>query len=653
VKNGICGLRDCQRIFWVERVQGRCYGGEKQPSPIIAGQDEVLRQAYAFLLGVRCLLHMLGNRRIDILEVSMQPDVARIHGFPDAGALMEKYFKTVMSIKHCILSVIEQVSGGTGVWGYVRRAAGAFNVAPGIYLLDGILYPRQPCIPETKQTVMWMFEVFNAAIRCHATFSTSLCNMIRSRMPAFKGDDFRNQTVDRAFLALISLNHDVGRILLLMHETGFLQGIIPEFASLTCKVEYDAYHEYTVDTHILLAIQALDELLHDKDELVRTVYLGVPNRRLLRLGILLHDIGKALPGDHARSGAIIADNITARLGLSTEEQDRVRLLVYQHLALSNISFHREPEKAVIRTFAEMLGDKENCDMLYLLTVLDIRHVGSHAWTGWKAKQLSDIYHRTIRELEEITLPEKDSDRDEKEDASSRYWQEVLPEERERHRIWLEQPTIDDINLYTESFVGFCRLTVVSFDRRYFLSDFVACLVSEGLNVLSAQVYSPPGNKILDVFHVVQDGTTHVAFDERVVRIKEKWRKIQSGESKAETLIRNRLKTYSLKPQRKRIDMHVTVVADNSISPSSTVIEVSAPDCFGLLYTVVKTLSAHDVSIVSARIATRIDRAMDVFYITDNNNNKISDEDECQHLQKIVSGEVTSFLHEGDNFDHRG
>ena len=44
----------------------------------------------------------------------------------------------------------------------------------------------------------------------------------------------------------------------MMHETGLLSRLIPQFDTLTCKVEYDSYHEYTIDQHILLTLQTAD-----------------------------------------------------------------------------------------------------------------------------------------------------------------------------------------------------------------------------------------------------------------------------------------------------------------------------------------------------------------------------------------------------------
>jgi len=97
IKNGICTLRDCHRLLWAERVRvglssmndlhARSYFTEAQTVQFCAD--------YEFLIGLRSRLHRVYGRRIDILETSVQPDIAKLCGFgPEgAGALMERSSK--------------------------------------------------------------------------------------------------------------------------------------------------------------------------------------------------------------------------------------------------------------------------------------------------------------------------------------------------------------------------------------------------------------------------------------------------------------------------------------------------------------------------------------------------------------------------------
>jgi [protein-PII] uridylyltransferase len=65
-----------------------------------------------------------------------------------------------------------------------------------------------------------------------------------------------------------------------------------------------------------------------------------------------------------------------------------------------------------------------------------------------------------------------------------------------------------------------------------------------------------------------------------------------------------------------------VSISNELSDDYTVIEVKCPDRLGLLYLVTRTLSALELDIASARIATEIDQAFDTFYVHDTKGRKI-------------------------------
>ena len=637
LKSGICALRDCQRMIWGERVYDLTVGGRCTPGYHILGVEgkKSLLAAYEFLLKLRVELHMLVGRRIDLLELGMQPQMAENLGLgaDRPGALMEQYFRAVTEIRHAAHLFLERAPRATPMWDAVRRRLSAYPAGPGLAVVDGILFQRgNP--PTGQPPVLWMLAVFQSALTCHAVLSIGLRNTIRRMVKELTSSDFRNADVDRQFREIISRYRDVGRILQLMHETTFLEGLIPEFAALTCRVEYDTYHEYTVDQRILLALCALDELSHEKDELILNVYLHLPHKPLLRLGLLLHDIGKALPGDHSRTGAVIAENVALRLGFDKDETERIRFLVYHHLAMPEISLMREPEEELLGDFAERVGDQENLDLLFLLTVLDIRHVGSRTWTGWKAAQLQDIYLRTAAVL--AALPPRRSTPDEVPagfDAES-YLRHTLPEEREDHRRWLASLQPGELQLHAESLVGFDRVTVLAHDRRRFLSDFGGCLFAEGLWVVQARIHSTADGRILDVFDLECDGRTVVPFADRLAGVRRRWEAVCNGTAQAEEMAQERLHRYPHKATRSPSNrFHIAL--DNDISSRYTVLEVDVPDSWGLLHRLARVLSVLDVVIVFARIATLIDQATDVFYLTDASGEKITDPALCARIEASV------------------
>ena len=76
-------------------------------------------------------------------------------------------------------------------------------------------------------------------------------------------------------------------------------------------------------------------------------------------------------------------------------------------------------------------------------------------------------------------------------------------------------------------------------------------------------------------------------------------------------------------------MHVGI--DNGSSRCTTIIEIKTADNFGLLHRIVQCLNKNNVNISSARLSTRVDQAVDVFYVTDADGGKIDDEEKIRRL----------------------
>ncbi len=72
--------------------------------------------------------------------------------------------------------------------------------------------------------------------------------------------------------------------------------------------------------------------------------------------------------------------------------------------------------------------------------------------------------------------------------------------------------------------------------------------------------------------------------------------------------------------QQRLASKVTI--DNEASELYSVIEVFSEDRIGILYDITKTLSDFGISIYRARIGSKADQVVDVFYVLDHDGRKI-------------------------------
>jgi [protein-PII] uridylyltransferase len=632
VKNGVCALRDCHRLRWAERLRTGAVSLEDLHGRSGFSADSVRQFTadYEFLLGLRNHLHCLCGRRMDVLEIALQPELALRCGFTSggAGALMERFYKTVRSIRLFILAYLEKRPSGSGLWTTIRKRVGAIETAPGVRMSEGIFFTVGKDIKGQTNPV-WILTVFRQALRYQATLSVELRNVIRQATAALSADDFRSRRVNSIFSEILSFEGKIGHVMQLMHETGTLSRMIPQFEDLTCKVEYDSYHEFTVDQHLLMTIVEADDLTVERDAAIATIYKKRIPQMLLRLALLLHDIGKALPGDHAVNGAIIAETVCEGLGLDEEEVRRVRTLIYHHLDMAELSFHRGPDAQSLAAFARRIGDRMNLDMLYVLTALDIRCVGHGAWTAWKAYQLQHLYDDLVTVMEAPdngTHPNPPT----ASGTTDAYARDILPEDRKRHEAWLLELAPDDVSIHCDKFHGFERLTVCGWDRTGFLRDIIGCISSEGYNVLGAHIFSMDQGKVIDMFYVEPPRYPSLSPDKRIQNMLKKWQDIKKGAVDADRLVADRVKSYPLKELRSARQSKPSIIVDAAPSSAVTVLKIKTIDNFGILHKIVQCLNRNGIDIRSAHLSTRGDLANDVFYITDAGKEKIDD----VKLQKV-------------------
>jgi tRNA nucleotidyltransferase (CCA-adding enzyme) len=151
----------------------------------------------------------------------------------------------------------------------------------------------------------------------------------------------------------------------LMHETGLLAEVIPELLEGVGCVQ-NRFHKHDVFEHTLSVV---DETK------------GEP---VLRLGALLHDVGKprarqpreGAPGEysffkHEYVGAEMADAICRRLKLANADRERVVALVKNHM------FFYMPDwsDGTIRRFVRRVGGQEGLADLFALREGDVRGRG--------------------------------------------------------------------------------------------------------------------------------------------------------------------------------------------------------------------------------------------------------------------------------------
>ncbi|MBW2092241.1 MAG: [protein-PII] uridylyltransferase [Deltaproteobacteria bacterium] len=673
VKNGQGGLRDIQAVFWAGLG---LYGFSEFEDLVKAGflpKDgaQALTEARDFMIGVRAQLHCLANGKNETITLGYQEELADRFGYRDVGDIsaaerfMQVYYTHSYSVSNNLDFLVSRVEEDLRPSSIRKMTQHGRTVEKGLSVKRGLVELTSSA--DVRRRPVLMMRAFEVALTEGLPLNRQTLEIIRSNLDLIDDSYRRNPEVARSFFRAISSVPpgpvSTPRTIEAMQGINFLAAYIPELGPVKARTQHDAYHVYTVDVHLILTLWELKKIAaaksgENKDDFELSIYEQVKNPEILYLAALLHDIGKGLGRDHARRGAELIPEIGARLGLGPDEVEDLVFLVAEHLFLIETATRRDlTEEKLILTSAQHIGEIDRLNMLYLLTVADSRATGPTAWTHWKASLLRDLYTKIYHVLTRSDLAGKEAaDRRERlkgevkkilrgklglerierrfENISAHYLSVMNAHQIARHLL-LEEQLGDDVMVWEvrDTNEGFYEVTLVTKDRPGLLASMAGVFTLNSINILGAQVFTRANGIAIDIFHV-DSPPDPIFIDEAWAKVKEDARKVLAGEMAADFRLSSRRPVFNIRKATPYRPSKVEV--DNDISDFYTVIEVFTHDRLGLLYDLTNTIFNQSLTIYIAKISTKVDQVVDVFYVRDFDGQKLDEPDKIEALKDTLN-----------------
>ncbi len=689
VKDGKGGLRDLHTLFWIAKYVYRV----RDPEDLIAqgvfnrAEYRLFRRCEDFLWAVRCNMHFVAGRAEERLSFDIQRSIARRLGYVDRAGMrdVERF------MKHYFL-VAKDVGDLTAILCAGLESRQAKSV-PMLNRVVARLRPRGRRV--LRECADFVIDNNRINIADPDVFARDPVNLIRMfrlaqrHVLAFHPDALHRATrslklIDRSlredpqandlFREILTAKNNAEIVLRRMNEAGVLGRFVPEFGQVVSMMQFNMYHHYTVDEHLLRCIGVLAEIEAGTNpeyglanDLIRTIQPG--NREVLHVALFLHDIAKGRVEDHSIAGARIARKLCPRLGFSAAETETVAWLVENHLVMSTIAQSRDlSDRKTIENFSAIVQSLERMKLLTILTTADIRAVGPGVWNGWKAQLLRALYYETEPALTggfsevdrarrvamaqaEFRAELSDWPPEEVERYMARlypaYWLKVELPRRVAHARFVRAAEREGRSLATD--VGFdaargvTELTVLAPDHPWLLSYVAGACATAGANIVDAQIYTTTDGMALDTIAISREFEHDEDEARRADRIAATIEKALKGELRLPDVVakrsapKGRILAFAVEPE---------VIINNHWSNRYTVIEISGLDRPGLLYELTATLSKLNLNIASAHVATFGERAVDVFYVTDLMGAKISSPTRNAAVKRALIGLFT-VPHEGE------
>ncbi|MEO8241376.1 MAG: [protein-PII] uridylyltransferase, partial [bacterium] len=614
VKEAKGGLRDLQTLYWIGKYLHRVASSEGlvRAGLLTAEEYAIFRRAENFLWAARCHMHYITGRATDQLTFDLQVEVAEAMGYTDSAGrraveqFMQDYFRhatRVGELTRIFLTELEarHVKPEARLLGLLKRR----RVKAGYKLAQGRIDVVDPA--QFLSNPLNLLAVFEEALRSGYLLHPNVMRLIAANLNLIDDGVREDPEAVRIFRDLLLKHGNPERALRRMNELGLLSAFIPEFENIVAMMQFNVYHHYTVDEHIIQCVSCLAQI--ERGELVEELPIasgilkaGV-NRKVIYVALLLHDIGKGRPEDHSIIGAQMARRICPRLGLTQEETDTVEWLVRYHLLMSDMAQKRDVgDPRTVRDFAKAVKTRKRLDLLTILTVCDIRGVGPGTWNNWKAMLLRHLYNLTTEALEggaethsrdravresraelrklltDWTTADLNREMNRHYDP---YWQGLNTETQETFARLVRGLKDDEIriDLTPEPQRDATRASFALADHPGIFSRLAGALALVGANVVDARTYTSKDGYATAVFWI-QDSEGHPYDIIKLPRLRGMITKTLKGEVLARAALADRDKMKKRERQF-RFPTHITF--DNDGSEIYTIIEVDTRDRPGLLY----------------------------------------------------------------------
>ncbi|MFK5891637.1 MAG: [protein-PII] uridylyltransferase [Pseudomonadota bacterium] len=677
IKEGPGGLRDIQIIGWIAKRHFKAHTLKELVTYkfITAEEYNQLETGQAFLWKIRFALHTIKKRREDRLLFDYQSVLAEQFGYIDndeklaVEQFMEKYYQTVMELERLNEILLQ-------------------------YFHEVILYrdiDNHP-VKINKRFIIYKDYISTSNPNVFSFYPFALLEifLILAENPQIKGvrastirqirnhrylidDTFRKDIRCRSlFIEILRQKTGITHQMRRMNRYGVLAEYIPAFKLIVGQMQHDLYHAYTVDEHTLRVLRNVRRLSVDKYTaelpLSSSIFKKLPKPELLYIAALFHDIGKGRGGNHSILGAVDAEHFCQNHDLSNADIRMVSWLVKSHLDMSMTAQRKDlGDPQIIHDFAMQMRDLNHLNYLYLLTVADIRATSPKVWNSWKDSLLIELYNLTKQALGQgLNNPIEQIEKiyQNKEAASKLLLTENF-HKQDFIQLWSQLPkdyflqhNIQEIVWHSGNIIahkasfetstkmseespplvsirnvenkGSTEILVFMENKTHIFTLVTSVLSQMALNVTEASTYRTTNTCILHTYHILDEQEKAIIDSDRQAKIKNKLLDQLSKEefniSNTEQRLPRLLKQFSLKTE---------IQFSEDLENNLTIMNVTASNRPFLLSKIGHVLIQHEIHLVNTKISTFGEKVEDIFYITDLENQIITDFEKLKTLELSI------------------
>ncbi len=668
LKSSPGGLRDIHLLGWVaQRIYYPLTLFQLIRKNVITKKEYyTLIKCQLFVWRVRFALHLVSGKTEDRLLFDYQKSAAEIMGFKDSEntlaveKMMKRYYRSALVIRNIsdiLLQILEQ-----------KTIPQIDSLSPKLidenfHIINQRIEAINPkCFSQSPGLLLKIFQ-YVALDNTIKGIGASTLRAIRAARYKINSS-FRNKLDNkRLFVEFWHILHTSSRAMFLMKRSGVLADYLNPFRQITGQMQYDMFHSYTVDEHTLFLLKNLcefaDKINQSAFPLCNEIMQRQKNPEIIFIAGLFHDIGKGRGGDHSELGAAEVKRFCQQHTLESEHAAIIEWLVANHLLMSLVAQKRDTsDPKVIKSFAELVGNQQRLELLYILTVADIRATSSSLWNSWKDSLLKELYLHTSNylaqdnaDIEQLWKKNKIEakgillEKNYSTEAIENLWQYLS-------RQYFAKKTANAIAWQTEKILSCQRkdqivigikstfhrsgseVFVYTQDKENLFANLTATLNQNGLSIQAANIYTDKNGYCYDSFFVL---------DQQGKALNNKHIKSQVKQAIITSIIHPEQVNLEVQRRMPRQFKYFSIPTQVDFSDDEysgfTRMELSTADQAGLLAAVGEAFKAARVKLHDARITTLGERVEDIFIISHFDHTPIND----QQTRKMILLEIKKNL----------
>ena len=654
IKEGIGGLRDIHTILWISIFMFNINKLEDLSQINIFTSKEIkeLRTAWKFLLTVRAFIHLFNDNKGDTLSIENQLKISKKLSYRNAKKekgverFMKHLFVNIAKIESLLNTFYSKLPEDLIIKTIYKSKPSRTKPLGKQFLVEkGFLHLKNY---ESKNFLKNWISVFEASLNYNLFIHPFFLKTVEEKKKVIKKSISSEQY--QTLVDIIVSKKNPIHVLRNLNDTKILSELFPEFGRVWGQVQFDIYHHYTTDEHLLLTLHHLSELR--KKSFYKEIYSRISLKFALHVALIFHDIGKKGPKSHSIYGKELTEKIFKRLPLRVEDQEMVLWLIENHLLMSDIAFKNDPQDPdVIASFTSIVNTPEKINSLFLFTLCDIAAVGPNILNEWRISLLRSLLYNSRdflqRGLDTVSYSSAVQDsiktnvlrnvdksmnsfiQKNMSELPPLFWEafssRMIIDICKFYKNYSDNRKSIEVKFLNYENNEYSAIVVICKNRSGILKDIVKGLSFSQINILGSRVISLNNNDVIDVFWICN--SAQKALKEKNEQNRLVQNLIDSVEGLEIEAISDLLNIKS------KLEVLPKITVDNKMSKNVTTYQILSGDRKGLLMDILNIFHKNHVSVQSAKISTYGEKIFDTFQITDIKNKKIKDANLIKSLEK--------------------